>query len=197
MNAPTPAFLPALGQRLLAAIPATATPSLLALAGTLALAPQRRGRWRAPIAGLDAAELECLVSTLFPAAVSTLPLLQALRAEGEAVAGDPHDEFDDLIALLLEHQALPGRESRWLAHAVATASMADNHLWQDLGLPSRAVLGTLMYERFTALKLKNHGDMKWKKFFYRQLCERAGVPICKAPNCAVCSDRPLCFGPEE
>jgi nitrogen fixation protein NifQ len=39
--------------------------------------------------------------------------------------------------------------------------------------------------------------MKWKKFFYRQLCERAGVPICKSPHCAECCDRALCFGPEE
>ena len=29
------------------------------------------------------------------------------------------------------------------------------------------------------------------------LCERAGVPICKAPHCADCCDRALCFGPEE
>jgi nitrogen fixation protein NifQ len=38
--------------------------------------------------------------------------------------------------------------------------------------------------------------MKWKKFFYRQLCEREGIPVCNAPNCAVCADMALCFGPE-
>jgi nitrogen fixation protein NifQ len=39
--------------------------------------------------------------------------------------------------------------------------------------------------------------MKWKKFFYRQLCEKAQVPICKSPSCAICTDYKLCFAPEE
>jgi nitrogen fixation protein NifQ len=46
------------------------------------------------------------------------------------------------------------------------------------------------------LKRKNAGDMKWKKFFYRQLCEAAEVPICKSPSCAECCDYSVCFGPE-
>ena len=100
------------------------------------------------------------------------------------------------MELLLEHESQPGAESRWLACAVATASMAENHLWQDLGLPDRAALNALMLTRFTALKLKNAGDMKWKKFFYRQLCERAEVLICKSPTCGECADFAACFGPE-
>ncbi|MCX7161517.1 MAG: nitrogen fixation protein NifQ [Rhodocyclales bacterium] len=43
---------------------------------------------------------------------------------------------------------------------------------------------------------KNSGDMKWKKFFYRQLCEAAGVLICKSPSCANCCDYSHCFGAE-
>ena len=31
----------------------------------------------------------------------------------------------------------------------------------------------------------------------RQLCQRAGVPICKSPHCADCCDYRICFGPEE
>lgn len=192
MNTPYPDIAPLL----LAATPLPATPTLLALAGTMALAPQRRGPWRAPIAGLAGAELKTLVSQHFPAATDLLPLLHAWRREGKHAAHNRIDEFDDLLALLLENRNQPGPESRWLAHAIATASMADNHLWQDLGLPSRAELNALMQTHFTPLKDKNVGDMKWKKFFYRQLCERAGVPICKAPSCGVCIDQPLCFGPE-
>lgn len=175
---------------------AGANPSLLALAGTIAQSPSRRGPWRTPIAGLDATELDALIDTLFPLARPLRPLLHQWREEGEASSRARDDEFDDLVALLEAHQLLPGRESHWLACAVATASMADNHLWQDLGLPNRAVLNTLMQTRFTTLKLKNAGDMKWKKFFYRQLCEQAGVPICKSPSCATCIDYPICFGPE-
>lgn len=48
---------------------------------------------------------------------------------------------------------------------------------QDMGLPSRKVLSQPMTERLWGLAARNLGDMKWKKFFYRQLCERAGVPI--------------------
>lgn len=176
---------------------AAANPSLLALAGTLARAPSRRGPWRAPIAGLTAAELDTLIDTLFPLARPLRALLQQWRVEGEAAGRQRHDEFDDLVALLEAHQTYPGRESHWLACAIATASMADNHLWQDLGLPHRAVLNTLMQTRFTALKLKNAGDMKWKKFFYRQLCEQAQIPICKSPSCATCTDYTACFGAEE
>lgn len=112
----------------------------------------------------------------------------------------PIDEFDDLVALLQEHldrQAPPSSEyGAWLAHAVATAAMGENHLWQDMGLPSRKVLSELMTTYFPTLAAKNVGDMKWKKFFYRQLCINADVLICKSPNCADCTDYKICFGPE-
>jgi nitrogen fixation protein NifQ len=49
---------------------------------------------------------------------------------------------------------------------------------------------------FPALVARNAGDMKWKKFLYRQLCEREQLLICKSPSCSVCSDLPVCFGPE-
>ena len=64
------------------------------------------------------------------------------------------------------------------------------------GHAARAELSALMRHWFPALVAKNHADMKWKKFLYKQLCEREEVFICKAPSCAVCSDQPVCFGPE-
>lgn len=75
--------------------------------------------------------------------------------------------------------------------------MADNHLWQDLGLPSRKELSLLMQTHFASLAKLNAGDMKWKKFLYRQLCEREGLTLCRSPSCGVCSDYPQCFDPEE
>lgn len=115
---------------------------------------------------------------------------------GEHDEFDEFDEFDELVELLVEHRAGRSEQERWLAYAIATASMGDNHLWQDMGLPSRKVLSALMTTHFPALAEKNVGDMKWKKFFYRQLCERAGVLICKSPHCAECCDHAICFGPE-
>jgi len=33
-------------------------------------------------------------------------------------------------------------------------------------------------------------------FFYKMLCDRAEVRLCKAPSCGVCSDYSLCFASE-
>ncbi|HEV6966025.1 nitrogen fixation protein NifQ [Roseateles sp.] len=109
------------------------------------------------------------------------------------------DEVDDLLALLRGHAdpaAGTTAEIDAVALAVALASLGDNHLWQDLGLGSRSELSALMRHWFPALVERNVGDMKWKKFLYRQLCVQAEILICKSPSCAVCADQPLCFGPE-
>jgi len=106
------------------------------------------------------------------------------------------DEFDELVELLLDHAEPPDQMAQWLAAAIATASHRDNHLWQDMGLPSRTELSAVLNLRFPSLAASNTGDMKWKKFFYRQLCQRAGVPICKSPSCSECCDYNVCFGPE-
>ncbi|NRT58446.1 nitrogen fixation protein NifQ [Sphaerotilus uruguayifluvii] len=115
---------------------------------------------------------------------------QALRA----------DEIEEVSSLLLEH-ADPGvgsgADRAEVAGIVALACLGDDHLWQDLQLASRVELGVLLRRWFPALAAKNTGDMKWKKFFYKQLCERAEIHACRAPSCAVCSDHAACFGPEE
>lgn len=106
------------------------------------------------------------------------------------------DEFQELFDLLLEYRAVPDAASALLCCYIATAAMGENHLWQDMKLPNRDALSRLMRENFPALAAKNSNNMKWKKFFYRELCERAEVPICKSPHCAECSDYGVCFGPE-
>jgi hypothetical protein len=55
----------------------------------------------------------------------------------------------------------------------------------------------LLRQNFTTLYDKNNGNMKWKKFFYKQLCDRAEMNLCKAPSGQVCSDYRQCFGPED
>ena len=170
------------------------TPAALAFAGVVALAAHRPPAYRSPIHGLKVSHWRWLhdqgwlVDPSVPA-----------PASHASVSADDFDEFGDLVALLLEH-ATVGQDpnlSLCLAHAVATACMGANHLWQDLGLPERSVLTRLMAEHFAPLKARNHGDMRWKKFFYRELCAVAEVPICKSPSCAECVDQPVCFGPED
>ncbi|MCX8016995.1 MAG: nitrogen fixation protein NifQ, partial [Rhodocyclaceae bacterium] len=106
------------------------------------------------------------------------------------------DEFQDLLELLLEYRAVPDEESYRVAYWIASAAMGENHLWQDMKLPNREALSRLLAEYFPALAAKNVHNMKWKKFFYRELCARAEVLICKSPHCAACDDYAVCFGPE-
>jgi nitrogen fixation protein NifQ len=120
----------------------------------------------------------------------------------EFVARREHrdDEVDDLIVLLGEYADPAAGSSAEIARVVefvATACMGDNHLWQDLQLASRAELSALMRHWFPALAAKNDRDMKWKKFLYKQLCEREEIFICRSPSCAVCCDYDKCFGPED
>ncbi len=110
------------------------------------------------------------------------------------------DEVDDVATLLREHaDACAGSDAAmaWMAETVAVGCLGDDHLWQDLQLPNRAALSALLAHWFPRLAAKNDRDMKWKKFFYKQLCEREALFICKAPSCAVCSDYAMCFDPEE
>lgn len=128
-------------------------------------------------------------TTVAPQSATPVPLALARRATRD-------DEVEDVRTLLLEGAApLPGVDV--MAETVAVACLGDNHLWQDLQLSHRGELSALMLHWFPAVAARNTRDMKWKKFLYKQLCEREELFICKAPSCAVCVDRPICFGPED
>lgn len=141
--------------------------------------------------GLAPNNLAHLLSSYFPDAWRHLPSW----TRGDDAGADQIEE-PDLRQLLLEHRRFGLIEEDWLAAIIARRSLGRNHLWQDLGLFGRNELNTLMERHFPGLKRLNSGDMKWKKFFYRQLCERDGIAICKAPTCDACDDVGLCFGPE-
>lgn len=106
------------------------------------------------------------------------------------------EEIEDLRDLLLEHRSLGLIEEEWLASIIATACQGNGHLWEDLGVTCRDDLSLLLQRHFFRLFNKNSDNMKWKKFFYKQLCDREGVDLCKAPNCRDCDEYDLCFGPE-
>jgi nitrogen fixation protein NifQ len=126
-------------------------------------------------------------------------MIVALRPELVGRRATRDDEVADLVALLVDH-ADPGAGTAAAIHevalTVAVASLGDDHLWQDLQFSSRSELSALMRRWFPALVAKNLGDMKWKKFLYRELCLREQILVCKSPSCEVCDDRPVCFGPE-
>lgn len=170
-------------------------PVTVAFAGIIAV------RWRTdrpipvPILGLNTNSFARLASRYFGDAGRMLAARVVPGARHPA--DDRRREFLDLLRLLLEYRTTISEETEWLACAIATGSLGENHLWQDLGLPSRKELSRLLLENFTALAAMNVTDMRWKKFFYKQLCDRAGVNLCKAPSCSECVDYDLCFGPED
>ncbi len=106
-------------------------------------------------------------------------------------------ERQDLIDLMAEERAGRDESEMWMAQIVAAACMGSDHLWQDLGLWNRSDLSRLITENFPVLAARNTGHMKWKKFLYKQLCQREGVYVCRSPSCEVCADYAVCFGPEE
>jgi len=106
------------------------------------------------------------------------------------------DEYSDLLGLLMENLSVPMREGKAVSEWVAASCLGENHLWQDMGLANRCELSAIMDKYFAPLFAANVFDMKWKKFFYKQICVREGFTLCKSPSCGECVDYPKCFGPD-
>lgn len=164
----------------------------IALAGVLAASWGQRGLDYLPLFGVGKAELLRVLGKHFPGVVERLSL-RGDRLLLEPEAFEQALELDDLVALLSDSRTIADEDSRLLAKVLATACLGENHLWQDMHLPSRALLSQLLEGFFQPLAVRNASNMKWKKFLYKQLCERAEIRVCKAPQCGVCSDYAECF----
>lgn len=174
-------------QRLLSAARDPHDIATLAFCGVLA---------RFPIPRLEARDFIRLLGRYFQDASPEVADSLALSARGAVCTAIAPAEFDDLLALLREHRRDDSEETEWLAHAVVSACAGGDHLWEDMGMPNRDALSQLIKRHFPTLYFKNTGNLRWKKFFYKLLCDRARVPLCKAPSCGVCCDYLQCFGPE-
>ncbi|QWA13538.1 nitrogen fixation protein NifQ [Sodalis ligni] len=150
----------------------------------------------------------------FPADMGLSPAAYRQLAQRVLLAPDsrPHNlrQQDELIAMLQrsrrqERQGL----AEWLQQymvprgaplnqLIARGSLGFSHLWQDLGLSSREELRELMTDCFPELVRMNHRNMRWKKFFYRQLClADSGEINCRSPSCEQCIEQESCFAPED
>lgn len=165
--------------------PAARDPNRLLLASIIAGQASGEG-CLPPHLGLGAAAFSYLCDAYFPGC----PITPCAR-ESEAIP-----EWEDLQKLLLDHRAREYPSELLIANILATACAGRDHLWQDLGLANRDELSRLMWVNFPALARANTGDMKWKKFLYRQFCASEGIYVCPAPSCGVCKDYAKCFGPE-
>ncbi|MCM5558246.1 nitrogen fixation protein NifQ [Pleomorphomonas sp. JP5] len=139
--------------------------------------------------GLSQTELDRLVCHCFPSYAAT----ELAGFE----PGEPAEEEALLVDLLLAHRSGPEPVATWLATLIARRAMRPDHLWQDLGLNDRGELNRLLARHFQTLHTGNTGNMRWKKYFYRVLCEAEGFSLCAAPSCAVCTDFNDCFGAED
>ena len=159
------------------------------LASILAVAAMENGAV-AERAGLATADLASLMAQWFPAACGMGVVLQAQEIEAD------DEEIAMVRDLLLAHRSSEGDAGRWLAAMVARRSMEPNHLWEDLGLRDRSELTRLLARHFGPIAVRNTRNMRWKRFFYRMLCEDDGLVMCSTPVCTNCNDFNLCFGDE-
>ncbi|WP_245271918.1 nitrogen fixation protein NifQ [Mesorhizobium sp. LNJC391B00] len=141
--------------------------------------------------GLSRAELRDVLVRCFPA----FPINAFALEEGSEPEPDLEEEL--LRGLLLAHARPDDKASARFAKIIARRAMRNDHLWQDLGLFSRSDLGCLLASHFPTLAAGNTQNMKWKKYFYRKLCEAEGFSLCSSPSCRDCNDFESCFGPEE
>jgi nitrogen fixation protein NifQ len=138
-------------------------------------------------AGLATADMAELVARWFPHAAA---MEWTSRAEAE-------DEEAGMVRdLLTANRSGDASEGRWLAHMVARRALEANHLWEDLGLRNRAELTRLLERHFAPLAARNTRGMRWKRFFYRMMCEDDGFLMCATPVCTDCRDFSDCFGDE-
>lgn len=116
------------------------------------------------------------------------------RAEVRAELASPRgDEIEALEELFAEFAPDASPSDRAWHRIIAHACLGGDHLWSDLGLGARTELRALLTAIVPQLVAENTQDMRWKRFFYRQLCERGGDYICRSPSCETCSSYDECF----
>lgn len=138
--------------------------------------------------GLAKSELEDLVRYFFP-----LTGWQARQQSDQA--SQPPEVNLQVRVLLHEHVAAsPDRRlAGWLTDILAARAAHPGHLWMAMGLFERPELTAAIGRILPSLLAANTINMRWKRFFFKQLCDRNGGSLCKSPVCGNCSDYTLCF----
>lgn len=146
--------------------------------------------------GLNNDELTDLLHLYFPA----ISLAALTRLSRPATTHQPQSS-PDILELLLAHLPQDNHgwnpaPSLWLARSLAARAARPGHLWITMGLFARPELTAAIRRHLPALAEANNNGMRWKRFLFKQLCERSGGTLCKTPDCGVCSDYAFCFGEE-
>jgi len=132
--------------------------------------------------------------------VSLFPAFEPSRLDAFAPAeqSSPPEINRDVVQLLSTYHPHPCSDmANWLTAALAARAAHPGHLWVAMGLFERPELSTAIRRHLPALAAANSQNMRWKRFFFKTICDLNGGTLCKSPNCGVCSDYALCFAPEE
>jgi nitrogen fixation protein NifQ len=175
IDSPAPAGAPPEDRHLFACLVAVAAGETGDIAGAL---------------GLSTGALVGLLDRYFPGvATGTL----AWESTSAATPADPEilQLLDDYLPL--GNNGWTPAPSLWLARSLAARAARPGHLWIAMGLFSRPELTAAIRRHLPALAAANSEGMRWKRFLFKQLCERNGGVMCKSPICGECSDYTLCF----
>ncbi len=143
--------------------------------------------------GLSREMLDEILTTVFANAYT----IDELTSASDTIGKDAIEE-EEFRAFFIENGTNKTRIEVWLAYILVRRILEPHHLWQALGVRSRQVLSDTLYKHFEPLASKNTQGMRWKKFFYREMCQKVvGNIVCKSPICDVCPDYKECFAPED
>ncbi|WP_277641714.1 nitrogen fixation protein NifQ [Wolinella succinogenes] len=90
-----------------------------------------------------------------------------------------------ILAILQEHAASPYAKEV-IAPMIAERAYGKNHLYEDMGFPSRKDYNAFMAIHFPLLAQEKPKEKRWKKFLFDTIGEIA-------PACAFCGDTDECF----
>jgi len=103
------------------------------------------------------------------------------------------NERQNLFSLLKDHLCSQDQYSEAMTIVLSYACLGSQHLWHDIGFPTRSLLTELFTVYYPGLKAMNNNNMRWKRFLYRQMCSAGGDYVCRAPSCEICTSFNECY----
>ncbi len=95
-------------------------------------------------------------------------------------------KMESTVTAFLRSYASNETVSQEIAPMVAKTSLMMGHLYEDLGLKNRFVMGQFMKKNFPRLAAEKPKEILWKKYIY----DRVNLV---APACFECKDQVNCF----
>lgn len=143
--------------------------------------------------GLDEWDLAALLQHYFPG-IAPASLEGAANRSGQ----EPPPINSEVLGVLRSHlSAESPAATEWLTRILAARAAHPGHLWLAMGFFERPELTATIRRHLPTLAAANNRGMRWKRYLFKQVCDRHGARLCKTPDCGTCSDYALCFAPED